>query len=91
MNKVLVNCSSQPCTGKGMVRLIDCLVMTVAVHWDVNPQTKQTHKTKYCTNCIFTVKPVLVATCPSKQPALSKQLLKWKLCSNSPVLSKHLL
>ena len=27
------------------VRLTDCLDMTIAVDWDVTPQTKQIHKT----------------------------------------------
>ena len=43
MHKVLVNLF-QACPGKNVARLTDSLDMTLAVDWDVKPQTKQTNK-----------------------------------------------
>ena len=43
MHEIQINCfNSQACRGKNMVRLTDHLDMTIAVDWDIKPQTKQT-------------------------------------------------
>ena len=41
VHKVLVNRFVKACPGKCVVRLTDCLDMTIAVDWNVKPQTKQ--------------------------------------------------
>ena len=38
---------SQACPGKSMVRLTDHLDMTMAVDWDIKPQTKQAFRCIY--------------------------------------------
>ena len=40
-HEVLVNCLSQACPEKSVVRLTDHFGMTIAVDWDVKLQTKQ--------------------------------------------------
>ena len=41
MHKVLVNCLVKLAHGKSVVGRFDHLNMTIAVDWDVKPQTKQ--------------------------------------------------
>ena len=44
VHKVLVNCLVKLAQEKSVVRRTDCLDMTIAVDWDVKPQSKQTNQ-----------------------------------------------
>ena len=40
MHRALVNCLVKLAKEKSVVRITDCLDMTIAVDWDVKPQAK---------------------------------------------------
>ena len=75
IHRVLVNHLVHACPKKSVVRLTDRLDMTIAVDWEIKPQTKQKKSDKMNTCCKFSLKQ------KQKEEEERKKIEEEKVCN----------